>query len=370
MEIKDFEIERYFAKYEFSVKYQLSPSDCEPISQKKLVDMANPQVRSLWDNLSLGYTESRGNPLLRAEIAGLYGGLKDDNVLVAAPEEGIFLAMNTILSSGDHVIAPYPAYQSLYEIAKGLGCEVTPWRGEEQDGWKFDPNFLKDAMRPNTKLVVMNFPHNPTGYLPSPKEFREMVGIVAGQGAYLFSDEMYRMLEYDHQDRLPSATQEYDKAVSLSGMSKVFGLPGLRIGWLTSQDKKLMDKVANFKDYTTICSSAPSEILAIIGLQNRDDIIRGNVQRILENMEIFDDFTTRHQDLFTWIKPKAGSIAFPKIRSGEDSYQFCERVVSEAGVLVIPSSVFDYDRQHIRVGFGRAAFPEALNVLEGYLFRS
>jgi aspartate/methionine/tyrosine aminotransferase len=323
----------------------------------------------LWDNLTLGYTESLGNPLLREEIARLYRGISAEDCLVVVPEEGIFLALNAILRAGDHVICTFPGYQSLYEIAEGLGCELTKWEPQEENGWRFDPDFLEQAIRPNTRLVVINFPHNPSGYLPSQDDYERILAIVRSRGLYLLSDEMYRFLEYDPTQRLPSACEVYEKAVSLFGMSKTFGLAGLRIGWLVTQDKVLFAKMAAFKDYTTICSSAPSEILAILALRSKEKIIARHLARIRRNLGQLDAFFSEFRDLLAWNKPRAGTIAFPRLKEGTDSLDFCRKAVQEAGILLLPSTVYDYGSRHFRLGFGRENMPEALAQLRALLLK-
>lgn len=367
MKIKPFELERYFAKYEFSVKYLLSSSDCDGLSQKEVLKMADSETKNLWDNLKLGYTESQGLPLLRQEISKLYESVNQDDVLIAAPEEGIFIIMNTLLDKGDHIICTFPGYQSLYEIAEGLECDVTKWQPEEESGWRFDPEFLVKNIKPNTKVIVFNFPHNPTGYLPSKKDFDRIIEIAKEHNLYVFSDEMYRFLELDPKDRLPSACEVYDKTIVLFGMSKTFGLAGLRIGWVVTKDKALYQKMATFKDYTTICSSAPSEILALIGLQARDKIIQKHLDRINRNLKLLDEFFNKYPRIFSWVRPKAGSICFPKLLFDKSSFDFCEEVVKEAGIMVLPSTVYDYDDKHFRIGFGRENMPEALQEFENYV---
>ena len=226
-------------------------------------------------SLSLGYTDSQGNATLRAEIANLYETTQAGDVLVAAPEEAIFIAMNALLREGDHVIVAYPAYQSLYAIAEGLGCRVTRWPLEQRgDGWFLDPAFLDDHLTPDTRLIVINFPHNPTGHLIPHADLAHIVEKAREYGAYLFSDEMYRMLELDASRRLPSICDLYERGVTLSGLSKAYGLPGLRIGWLATRDATSMAQFIGWHDYTTICNSAPSEVLAIIGLQRACDAPR------------------------------------------------------------------------------------------------
>src|SRR5262245_42760663 len=210
MQIEPFTLERYFAKYEFSVPYLLSSSDCDGWAMSELLDLADPETLELWQTLRLGYTDSLGHPLLRQQIASLYKGVQPEQVLVVTPEEGIFLAMNCLLQQGDHVICTFPGYQSLYQVAHALGCEVTRWQPEENAGWRFDPEFLRRAIRPNTKLIVWNFPHNPTGSLPSRADFQTMIAIAQQYNVRIFSDEMYWLLEVDPSDRLPSAVEVWD----------------------------------------------------------------------------------------------------------------------------------------------------------------
>lgn len=367
MKIKPFELERYFAKYEFSVKYLLSSSDCDGWSVKDLLKLADPETKKMWEELKLGYTESLGLPELRQEVAKLYKGVSEDEVLIITPEEGIFIAMNTLLNKGDHIICAYPGYQSLYEIAESLGCEVTRWQPNEEENWRFDPNFLEENIKPNTKLIIANFPHNPTGSMASKQDFQKIVDIAKKHNVYLFSDEMYRFLELNPDNRLPSAIELYDKAISLFGMSKTFGMAGVRIGWVITKDKKLYKDMATFKDYTTICSSAPSEVLSLIALRAKDTIIQTHLKRINRNLELLDAFFKRYAKLFSWVKPRAGTICFPKLLLNETSFDFCESVVKDAGIMVLPSTVYGYDDKHFRIGFGRENMPEALSKFETYI---
>lgn len=367
MKLQPFKLERYFARYEFSVKYLLSSSDCDGLSQKEVLELADDETKRIWENLALGYTESLGHPLLRAEVAKLYKEVNQDQVLIITPEEGIFIGLNTILEKGDHVICTFPGYQSLYEIAEGIGCEVTKWQPDEIKGWQFNLDFLRNSIKPNTKLLVINFPHNPTGYLPTREDFEGIINIAREHNLYVFSDEMYRFLEFNSEQRLPSACEIYDKAIVLFGMSKTFGMAGVRIGWLVTKDNELYSKMATFKDYTTICSSAPSEILSLIALRSKDTIITKHLNRIQRNLALLDTFFKNHSDLFSWVKPEAGTIAFPKLEGDLDSCDFCQRTVQEAGIMLLPSTVYDYDNKHFRIGFGRENMPEVLSIFEEYI---
>jgi aspartate/methionine/tyrosine aminotransferase len=361
MPINPFKLERFFARYEFSVKYLLSSSDCESLSMAELLAMASPESLALWNDLRLGYTESPGHPLLRAEVTRLYDAILPENIIIAAPEEAIFIAMHSLLSAGDHVIVLTPTYQSLYEVARSIGCQVTPWTLYPGQGdWRLDLEQLKGSFTDQTRLLVLNFPNNPTGYLTSRPEFDLILDLARAHGCYIFSDEMYRLLEYDPTLRLPSVCDVYEKGISLSGLSKSFALPGLRMGWLATQDSQLTARFLAVKDYTTICNSAPSEILALIALQNKERILRRNLDIIRHNLAIAKQFFSAHPGLFAWIDPQAGSIAFPEWLGQGTVEAFCQHVLESQGVMIVPGSLFDYPGNHFRIGLGRENFAEAL----------
>lgn len=366
--IADFKLERYFGKYEFAVEWLLSPSDCESMTIPELMALADGEGRRLWQELTLAYTESPGHPLLRAEIAKLYNSVTADNILVAAPEELIFIAMHSLLQPGDHLIHMAPAYQSLHAVASSIGCEVTGWPLTVQEGaWSLDLAQLEAAITQRTKLLVLNFPHNPTGYLPSRAILDEIVAIAAAHRLTIFSDEMYRLLEYDAADRLPSLCDLYTDAIALSGMSKSFGLPGLRIGWLATQRSELPARLLALKDYTTICNSAPSEILALIGLRAGPHLTARNLEIIGQNLSLFAAFCARHANLIQWLPPNAGSVAFPEWLGAEPVDDLCQRALREQSLMIVPSSIFDQPGNHFRVGLGRRNFPQVLEQFDALL---
>lgn len=367
MKVRDFLLERYFAKYEFSVRYLLSPSDCESMSVEELLAGCDSETAALWKGLRLSYTESRGLPDLRDEI-GRAAGLSGEEAMVLNPEEGIFLTMNALLDEKDHVIVLSPAYQSLYEIPKSLGCEVTRWYLKREDGkWFLDLPALKDAIRDNTSLIVINFPHNPTGFLPSEKEFMEVVDLASKKGIFLFSDEMYRGLESDPSKRLPVVSALYKKSASLGGLSKAYGLPGLRIGWLTSRDGNFLDHVASLKDYTSVCPPAPSEVLAVAALRQGAKLVQRCRDIVEGNLALAKGFFQNRKKDFEWYEPGGGSTAFPKLLGGRPVREFCDSVVKEKGLMVLPDFVFDVDWNHFRLGLGREDLPKALELLGEYI---
>jgi aspartate/methionine/tyrosine aminotransferase len=371
MPIPPFKLERFFAQYEFKVKYLLSSSDCESLALAELLHMASPESLPLWQDLRLGYTESPGHPLLRAEVAHLYHHIPAENVIIAAPEESIFIAMQTILSEDDHVITVAPAYQSLYEVARSIGCRVTPWMlNTGVNGWRLDLNQLERSITDRTRLLVINFPHNPTGYLPTLGDFEAIVQLALKHDLYIFSDEMYRLLEYEPENRLPSICDIYEKGITLSGLSKSFALPGLRIGWLAAQDHSWTERWLAVKDYTTICNSAPSEILAIIALQNKGQILQRNLDIIQANLARADQFFRQQPDSFSWIRSQAGSVAFPRWLGSGSVEDFCQKLVDQQGVMLVPGSIFDYPGSHFRLGLGRKNFAEGLERVRMYLMQS
>ena len=370
MDIREFGLERFFAKHEFAARHVLAGSDVEGMRMSEVIALADAETSRLWSELKLGYTESAGLPLLRAEIASLYEGLAADDVMTfAGAEEGIFLAMHAMLERGDHVVAVTPAYQSLYEIARSLGCEITPVALDPKD-WSLDLDRLAASLRPTTRMVVINFPHNPTGAHLDRRQLDEIVRMCRHRGIALFSDEVYRLLEHDASDLLPPAAVVYERGVSLGVMSKSFALAGLRIGWIATRDKDAMRAIAALKDYTTICNSAPSEILALIALRARDRVLGRSRDIVRANLPVLNDFMKRHAAHLSWVPPRAGSVCFPRFTHDVDAERAAELFIAEAGVVVLPGGRFDFDRAHFRVGFGRHDTAEALSLIDPLIERA
>lgn len=372
--IAPFKLERYFARWEFNAPYLLCSSDIQGYPLQELLALADDETRDLWANLTLGYTETLGHPLLRAEIAGMYQSVGPEGVVCfAGAEEALYVAMRVLLRPGDHMIVTFPGYQSSYQVAETIGAQVSRWmlRPSRVPGghleWKVDLNELRDLVRPNTRLILVNFPHNPTGALLSREEWAGILAVAEEAGCYLFSDEVYRLLEYDLADRLLPAVDGYARALSLGVMSKPFGLAGLRIGWLALRDMDLLAQVANYKDYTTICSSAPSEILAIIALRAKERVLARSLGMIRSNLDDVEAVMAELTDHFEWIPPRAGSIAFPRWLGKLPVEAFTDALVQEAGVMLLPGTVFDYPGSHFRLGLGRENIPEALERLKNFI---
>lgn len=363
-----FKLEEFWKKYEFSAPYLLCPSDAESWRLHDILAMADPETKDLWDNLSLSYTESPGLPLLRQEIAKLYNSLNSDNILTTAgAEEGIYCAMQALLSTGDHVVVVTPTYQSLESLPHEIGAEVTCIRLRPENHWKLDFQSLKLAWRSSTKLLILVCPHNPTGTLIDADVYEKMIELARKTGAYIFCDEVYRYLEIDTFKRFPAMADGYEKGVSLNVMTKSFGLAGLRIGWLASKDTAFLQRANAYKMYTSICNSAPSEILALIALRAKDQILNRNREIVLTNLKHLDAFVKRHPSSIRWTRPESGTVAFLELLLPTPIDQFTEELVKQTGVLIMPGSVFDFPGNFFRIGFGRRDMPDILSRFEQYL---
>lgn len=371
MKINPFTLERYFAQHEFSSRYLLSSSDCDGLLLNEILALADSEEREQWNNLSLGYTESSGLPELRQEIARLYQNVSADEIFVLSPGEANFIAMNVLLKSGDHVICMAPAYQSLYEVAKSIGCTLSFWNpSHDSPEWYYNPEDLKKLINNKTKLIIINFPHNPTGYIPSLEDYKKIVSIAREKGLYIFSDEMYHQLEHNPKDTLPPMCEVYERSISLWGMAKTFALAGLRLGWIVCKDPVVMNEMKQFKDYLTICSPATSEVLTLIALRNKSKLIHRNLEKIMTNIQLFRSFCENHVQRLHFSPTKAGSTAFVKLLLKESSLSFSQRLVEQTGIMTLPAEMFDFGNSHLRIGFGRSNMNQSLEILDSYLAKN
>jgi len=368
-----FALELYFAKHEFTAKHLLCCSDTESWSMTELLSLADEECFKLWGGLRLGYTEASGHPGLREEIASLfYRPIPASHVRTfAGAEEAIYAFFRATIAQGDEVIVFTPAYQSLLSIPKACGANVIALDLEQLGGaWRFPLAKLKEVLSTKTRLVVLNTPHNPTGAMLTPAEQMEVIDLCRKHGVLLLADEVYREQELNGCPPLPPAATLYENAFSLGVMSKALGLAGLRIGWLCSQNTELLDAVSAYKHYLSICNSAPSEILALIALRNKDALLSRNKKITQDNLVVIQDFLARHEGKFEWSAPKGGCVGFMRFAGdgGTTLEALSDRLVNEFGVLLLPGTNFpgaqgDFS-SYFRFGFGRKNFPEALAALE------
>ncbi|MEV8609239.1 aminotransferase class I/II-fold pyridoxal phosphate-dependent enzyme [Amycolatopsis sp. NPDC051373] len=363
--LPDFRLETYFSRWEFTARHHLTASDVQTMTVAELLALADDDGRERWGTLALGYTETYGLPALREEIAATYTDVGPEDVLCfAGAEEGLYLAMRTLLEPGDHAVVITPNYQAAETIPLSIG-EVSGVALRPEDGWALDVDEIERQLRPTTRLVSVNFPNNPTGAVPDLETWTRLVRLCEERGVLLFSDEVYRGLELDPPATLPQAADLSTSALSLNVMSKAYGLPGLRVGWIACRDPQILRRLERAKHYTSICNSAPSEVLALIGLRARDAILARNRAVIAENVPKFDAFFENYQDLFDWAPPQGGCVCFPRYLGADGVEAMCTELVEQRGVLLLPASIYRSDltatpEDRFRVGVGRRGPDEGL----------
>jgi aspartate/methionine/tyrosine aminotransferase len=370
--VRDFALEVFFSKWEFAARYNLAGSDAENFTLAELLALASPEDRAAFEGIGLGYTETFGAPALRAEIASTYDTVRPEHLLCfAGAEEGVYVAMRVLLNPDDHAIVITPNYQAAETVPLSI-CEVSGVPLNIDRNWDLDLDLLRAALRPNTKLISVNFPNNPTGKIISRPAFDAIVEICRSRGIWLFSDEVYRLIERDPALRLPQAVDIYERGISLNVMSKAYGLAGLRIGWLACKDRAALVRFERYKHFLSICNSAPSEVLARIALRSRALILDRNRRIIRDNLAVLNAFFADHAHLFDWREPDGGCIAFIRYKGAEGVEEFTRRLVEGSGVLFLPSSLYRSElgpvpENCLRVGFGRSHVPAGFAVLRKWL---
>lgn len=367
MPVEPFLIERFFARHEFTTPHLLGVSDCETLRVEELLAL-EPGAEEGLRSLRLGYTESEGSPELRQAIAATYTGLNPDDILVhnAAVEVLLTVAL-AVLRTGDHAVVHHPGYQAQRTAAGIAGARVSLWRARPELAWAPDMEELPRLLaRPRTRLLVITSPHNPTGFHFDEATFRTVLRLAEARGVLVLVDEAYRGTEYEAGRKLPSAAEVSPWAGAVGVMSKGLGLPGLRLGWLATRNPALRKAVAEAKDYSSICSVAPAEYLAALGLRHAEQLLDRNRRLICRNLGLLRSVMNAHSDRFDWVPPQAGPVTFPTLRH-EDPDDFARRLREEAGVLVVPGTVFDEESRQVRLGFGRASFQQGLERFEAWL---
>lgn len=373
--LPDFRLETHFAKWEFQARYHLTASDAESMSLPDLLAMASPEDRAGFEGMWLGYTETFGAPDLRAAIAGTYAAQGADNILCfAGASEGIFATNSVLLDRDAHAIVITPNYQSHESLPLAI-CEATGVPLDPDDNWSLDIDRVAAAIQPNTKLLTMNFPHNPTGAILSSDRYAALVSLCRHHGIYILHDEIFNGLGPTGTKHLPFVADDYEKGLSLGVMSKSYGLPGLRIGWIASQDTELLARMERMKHYLSICNSGPSEKLALIALKSRDKLLARNCAIVDENMPKWEAFFARHPDLFDWQRPDGSCMAYPRYKGMDGIENFARGLVEESGVLILPGSIYRSDlgavpQDRFRIGLGRRGLDEGLAAFDAHIMKN
>jgi len=377
LELPDFALETYFSKWEFSAEYHLTASDAESMTVGELLALGTAEDRRAYEDLHLGYTPTWGTDALRQAVASSYQAMQPGDVLAfAGAGEALFWAMQLFVEPGDHVIVNVPNYQSIESIpiATGVDVEGLPlWSGSGDSlTWTLDLDRFESMLRPETKLVSVNFPNNPTGFVPDHQTWRDFNTLCHDRGVRVVSDEVYRGVEIVPARTIPAAAEINPSALSISVTSKAYGLPGLRVGWVLSQDHDALARLEKAKHYTSICNSAPSEHLTVVALNHGAEILERNRQLCETNDRLVTEFMAGYPELFDYATPDGGCVTFPRYLGPNSVSDFCTRAVEEHGVFLLPMSVYESDLADVpidrfRIGIGRRNVPECLEALAAHL---
>jgi aspartate/methionine/tyrosine aminotransferase len=373
--LPEFRLETYLGRWEFAARHHMTASDAQTMSIGELLALAGPgAVERLLDQ-PLSYTEPYGAPDLREAIATTYDSCAPEDVICfAGAEEGLYVLYRVLLDQDAHAIVVTPNYQSAESVPLSI-CAVTGVPLEADQNWSLDIDRLAAAIRPNTRVVSINFPHNPTGKILERDRFDALVELCRHHGLWLFSDEVYRLIEREPRIRLPQAVDAYERGISLNVMSKAYGLPGLRIGWIACRDRQLLESMVRYKHYLSICNSAPSERLAVVALSAADAILNRTRAIASSGLAKTQAFLSAFPDLFESYVPDGGMVLYPRYKGADGVETFARRLVDEAGAVVLPPSVYasaltPTPTDRFRMGYGRSQIDEGLAAMRAHLMRT
>ncbi len=372
--LPEFRLETYLGRWEFSARHHMTASDAETLSVRELLALGGDGALDTLLDQRLSYTEPYGAPDLRDAIARTYEHCSMEDVLCfAGAEEAVYCLYRTLLRPGDHAIVVTPNYQSAETLPLSL-CTVSGVALDPDQHWTLHLDQVAAAIRPNTRVLYVNFPHNPTGKILEQDRFAGLVELCRKHGIWLFSDEVYRLIEHDPSKRLPQVADLYERGISLNVMSKAYGLPGLRIGWIACRDRALLELMVRYKHYLSICNSGPSERLALVALQHRDAVL-GRTRRVArEGYAKVAALLAEFPELFDPYVPDGGVVMFPRYRGGAGVEAFCRRMVEEAGVVLLPASVYTSaltatPTDRFRIGYGRRNLDAGLAAMRDLICR-
>lgn len=369
MKIKDFGVETWINAYEKDCTYNLTGTCVGLVSVKELLSFTNDPdaIMDEMINIEMGYGEVFGSQRLRNAIAGLYKNAKDENISITHGAVGAnALTMLALVESGDKVITVLPIYQQHYSIPESIGANVETLYLKEENNWLPDLEDLKQLATPDTKLICINNPNNPTGSVMSKEFLKEIVKIAENCGAYLLCDEVYRGLTHEGESFTTSVFDLYDKAISTGSMSKAFSLPGLRLGWVVAPTK-VIEKINHQRNYHIISVGRIDDYLASIALENKDKIVKKNLKICRTNLKLLDEWVGSEKHI-TYKKPLAGTTAFLKYDLEIPSNEFCRNLQKETGVMFLPGSVMDMEG-YLRIGYAGDVniIKKALSIFSNWL---
>lgn len=373
MPYETFTLERWMTTWELDVDCDIAESGILPLSLDDIYALVPSRkgvaLERALHGTSLGYSEARGSIDLRTALAATYARATPDDILVTTGAiEANFLLFNTLLEPGDHVVAVSPAYQQLHSVPRALGAEVDLWSVVQDDGFAYDLDHLRALVRDDTKLIVINTPHNPTGAMLDSAQLKEVVAIAERVGAWVLSDEAYRWLEHPDGVKLPAPLHDsYERAISVGTLSKPFGLPGLRIGWFAA-NADIASKAWGIRDYVSLSPAKMSDIIAQVVIEQREHILPRNAAIIADNLVTANAFFERNADIVSWQAPRAGLLAMMRYSADIPSMDLANKLAAEARVMLAPGSTFGIEN-HLRIGVGQRQdiFAEGLRRTERVL---
>lgn len=344
-----FELERWQSAWENRVRINLSESGVHPLTTEELLQLSGGSLHQLL-RLPLGYNQSNGTDQLRQAIAALYPGAHQDQVLVTVgTAEANFVACWALLQPGDRAVIQLPTYLQTWGLAQNFGARVATFALREEAGWEPDPDEMRRTITPGTKLVVVTNPNNPTGQVLSEESRRLIVDCARQAGAWLLVDEVYQGAERNGQTT-PSFWGSYDRLVITNGLSKAYGLPGLRIGWVVGPGE-LIEALWRRHDYTVIGPTPASDWLARQALAVRERILARTRSILQENYPVLEQWLASFDGLFRWQAPQAGAICLVRYRHTTEATSLVEQIRQRHSILLVPGEHFGLP-QYLRLGFG------------------
>lgn len=351
MKVDPFLVEQFLNTYEQGVDINIAETDIDPFTLGDFLTFVGREdfFEELKERrLTYGFIE--GSPLLRRGLASLYDHMNSENILVAGGAIGAnFLVFYSLVEPGDTVVSIIPAYQQLYSVARSFGAWVKLLRLRREHGWLLDSDELAELVDENTKLIVINNPHNPTGSLIDKDGLEKICAIAEKVGAYLLCDESYRGLYVNPDDQVPSMVDLSKRAVVTGSFSKPFSLSGLRLGWIAAR-RRIIEECFAHRDYTTISNSVIDDALASLAVENKELILKRNLEIIRTNHRVLSGWV-EGEPLIDWVPSRAGSIAFLRHNLKMPSEELCLRLLKEKGTLLVPGSCFEMEG-FLRIGYG------------------
>ncbi|WP_308722292.1 guanitoxin biosynthesis PLP-dependent (S)-gamma-hydroxy-L-arginine cyclodehydratase GntC [Paenibacillus polysaccharolyticus] len=332
-------------------KFNLGESGIEDRTLGEVLELTETKIEELLQ-CSFKNNDTYGSLQLRTSIASFYDNVSPEEIIVTTGvSEAVFIYYHLRYEPGANVIVPFPAFQTLYEVPKYLGYEVRLLDLKTEEGFKINIESLKSMIDNNTKIIVLNNPHNPTGALLTDSEVAEIIQIAEQYGIEILADEHYRFIPYGDEDLIPSLYGKSECVVAVGSMIKCLACVGLRVGWVVA-DRTLVDQIRDFKDYTTHTICSINDFLAYRLLLHWEKIGMEHKSWVLENIIEFRKLVARHNSVIDWIEPKGGIVAFPFLKDKSISSQhFAERLIENTEVSVLPGEVFERPG-HFRIGFG------------------